>query len=100
MDEEIMLLRVEKVWKPSVAHFCCSYLLLDACTSHLTTAVKEAFDGCNTEVDIIPKGYTCKLKPMDVGINKPVKNYNNHQFDEWLVAKIGEKPKRQVDVSW
>jgi hypothetical protein len=37
---------------------------------------------CNTEVDIIPKGYTCKLQPMDGGINKPVKNYINHQFDE------------------
>jgi hypothetical protein len=61
--------------------------------------VKEAFDGCNTEVDIIPKGYTCKLQLMDVGINKPVKNYINHQFYKWLVANIGEKSKRQ-DVSW
>jgi hypothetical protein len=57
----------EKVWKPAVAHFRCSQLLLDACTSYLTPAVKEAFDGCNTEVDIIPK-------PMHVGINKTVKN--------------------------
>jgi hypothetical protein len=35
---------------------------------------------------------------MDDGINKPVKNYINHQFDEWLVASIGKKPKQQ-DVS-
>jgi DDE superfamily endonuclease len=99
MDENLMLHWVEKVWKSSVAHFPCSYLLLDACTSHLTTALKEAFDGCNTEVDIIPKGYTFNIQPMEVGINKPVKNYINHQCDEMLVASIGELTKRQ-DVSW
>jgi hypothetical protein len=36
---------------------------------------------------------------MDVGINKPVKNYICHQFDEWLVANDGKKPWRQ-DVAW
>jgi transposase-like protein len=99
MDEELMLIWIERVWKPSVAQFPRSYLILDCCTSHMTTAVKEAFDELNTEIDFIPKGYTCKLQPMDVGINKPFKNYTNNQFNEWLVANKDKKPKR-VDVAW
>ena len=58
-----------------------------------------AFDECNTELDFIPKGYTCKLQAMDVGINKPFKNHTTHQFDEWLVANMDKKPKRS-DVAW
>jgi DDE superfamily endonuclease len=87
MDEELMLQWVDKVWRPSVAQFDSSYLLLDC--AHLTTAVKVAFDDCNSEVDFIPKGYTCKLQSMDAGINKPVKNYIIHHFDEWLIATMG-----------
>jgi DDE superfamily endonuclease len=55
MDEEQMLQWVEKVWKPSVVRFEIYYLLLDCCTSHFTTLVKEAFDDCNMELDFIPK---------------------------------------------
>jgi DDE superfamily endonuclease len=94
-----MLQWVEKVWRPSVAQFYCSHLLLDCCTSHLKTVVKAAFNDCNMEVDFIPKGYTCKVQPMDVGINKPVKNYTNHQFEEWLIANNGKNPRRQ-EIAW
>jgi DDE superfamily endonuclease len=100
MDEEQMLQWVKKVWKPSVARFEISYLLLDCCTSHLTTSVKEAFDDCNTRLDFIPKGYTCKLQAMDVGINKPLKIYITRQFDEWLIVNKNKKPKRQDAASW
>jgi DDE superfamily endonuclease len=61
MDEELMLQWVKKVGRPSIAQFDRTYLLLDCCTSHLTTAVKAAFDNCTTELDFMPKGYTCKL---------------------------------------
>jgi hypothetical protein len=37
---------------------------------------------------------------MDVGINKPLKNYIKQQFDEWLILNRDKKPKRQDDASW
>jgi DDE superfamily endonuclease len=55
MDEDLMLHWIEQVWKPSVACIKVSYLLLVCCTSHLTTAVKDAYDDCNTELDFILK---------------------------------------------
>jgi hypothetical protein len=49
--------------------------------------------------DFIPKGYTCKLQPIDIGANKPIKNYTNNQFNKWLVANKDKKPK-QINVVW
>jgi DDE superfamily endonuclease len=104
MDEELMLQWVDKVWRPSVAQFDHSYLLLDCCTSHLTTAVKAAFDNCNTEVDFILKGYTCKLQPMDVGINKPVKKLHQSSFRRVVDCKRWEETEAArcclVDLEW
>jgi DDE superfamily endonuclease len=88
MDLDLMLQWIEHAWKPSVTCLKVSYILLDCWTSHLTTAVKEVFENCNTELDLIPKGNTSKLQPMDVGINKPFKNSTSHQFSHWLVANI------------
>jgi hypothetical protein len=45
--------------------------ILDECHSHLTAAVRKAFVDCNTEVDLIPVGYTSKPQPMDFDLNRP-----------------------------
>jgi DDE superfamily endonuclease len=47
MDKDLMLQWIGQVWKPLVACFEVSYLLLECCTRHLTTAVKEACENCN-----------------------------------------------------
>jgi DDE superfamily endonuclease len=80
MDENLMLQWIEQVWKPSVTYFEVSYFILDCCTSHVTTAVKEAFDNCNTELVFILKDYTSKLQLIDDGINKPFQTYG------WLLT--------------
>jgi hypothetical protein len=60
----------------------------------MATVVKEAFDKLNTQIDFIPKGYSCKLKPMDVVINTPFKKYTNNFFNEWWVSIKDTKLKR------
>jgi DDE superfamily endonuclease len=84
MDEEKMHWVVEKDWKPMVARLEISFIPLDCCKSHLITSVKEAFNDCNVELDFKPKGYTCKLQAMYIGINKPLQNFI--QFDPWLIV--------------
>jgi DDE superfamily endonuclease len=88
MDEESMLVWIERVWKNSVEESLCSYLILDCFTSHMTAARKEAFDALDTKIEFIPKGHTCKLQPtMYVGFNKTFKNLINNQFNsQQLVA--------------
>jgi DDE superfamily endonuclease len=81
---------------------CTSHhsLILDECRSHLTMAVRKAFADCNTEVDLIPGGYTSKLQPMDVGLNKPFKGYVSDNFTDWLIVNRNIKPTRQDVSAW
>jgi hypothetical protein len=100
IDEALMLEWIAKVWKPHNAMYGnpLTYLLLDECTVHKMEPVKEAFLNCNTHVDLFPGGYTGRLQPMDVGCNKPFKDYLTEEFDDWLIDNMNKKPKR-TDVS-
>jgi hypothetical protein len=92
-DERVMLEWIEKIWKPFGAKDNnITYLILDECRVHMTTTIREAFENCNTEIEFIPGGFTDKLQVMDVGINKPFKNYIGECFDDWLVGKCHEDP--------
>jgi hypothetical protein len=77
MDEAQMLLWIQKVWRPFTAakEGKMTFIILDECRTHMTSAVAKAFSDCRTEVEYIPGGYTAKLRPMDVGIHKPFKNF-------------------------
>lgn len=100
MDEGQMLRWIDAVWKPhAVSQRKIVYLIMDECPSHLTSAVRRAFADCHTEVDYIPGGYTSKLQVLDVGVNKPFKQYLRYTFDDWLVANMNKRPER-VDVAW
>ena len=59
----------------------------------MTHDVKDAFLQCNTEVDYIPKGYTSKLQPLDVGVNGPFKRYIRNAVELFLMENTGEKVK-------
>jgi DDE superfamily endonuclease len=74
MDKPLMLEWIEKIWKPEVKDKQQAYLILDECRTHLTKSDQNAFAACQTEIELIPGGYTSKLQPMDVGINIPFKN--------------------------
>ncbi len=100
MDEELMLEWIEKVWKPEVEGNEQTYLILDECRTHLTTSVRNAFAECRTEIELIPGGYTSKLQPMDVGINKPFKNHIRAEFHNWLVVNRKTRPSRQSVSEW
>jgi DDE superfamily endonuclease len=74
-------------------HNNITYLILDECLLHLTIAVRKAFTGCNTEIDLIPGGYTSKLQPMVEGLNKPFKGYVYHNFTELLIVSRNKTKK-------
>jgi hypothetical protein len=112
-NEEIMIDWIERVWKPFAVRdtdkLC--YLLIDEFPGHMTTAVKEAFDNCKTIIDYIPGGFTDRLQVMDVGINKPFKDFFADRFDSWLNENYTvptanpPKPLRRnvalwVDIAW
>jgi transposase-like protein len=100
MDEALMLEVINKIWRPATLGNSIKYLILDECRSHLTVAVRKALADCNTEVDLVPGGYTSKLQPMDVGLNKPFKGYVSDNVTDWLIVNRNKKPTRQDVLAW
>lgn len=105
MDEVAMLDWISKVWKPVSQAYPATMLVLDSFTAHLTGPVMLALSLCNTEVEIIPAGFTSKLQPMDVGVNKPFKGKVRSCFTKWMVANRmradpKEKPNRITVATW
>jgi hypothetical protein len=102
MDEAQMVRWIKTVWKPftETREGRITYLLLDECRTHMTSVVKSMLDDCRTEVDFIPGGYTSKLQPMDVGINKPFKNYVRNEFDKWMIENLENNKPKRLNVSF
>jgi hypothetical protein len=106
MDEVTMLEWVDVVWKPFVHGKLGLFLLLiDEASSHLTAEVMKCIGELRTILVVVPGGYTSKLQIMDVGINKPFKQYYEDSSEEfvrnWVYRhEAGVKPKpTRVDIA-
>jgi hypothetical protein len=96
-----MLEWIEMVWKP----FALSkggqktILLLDQYTVHKTREVIDKLKRFGTIVILLPAGETSKVQVLDVGINKPFKDYLKTTYlekvsesaDDGLELKVGRK---------
>jgi DDE superfamily endonuclease len=50
---------------------------------------------------LIPGGYTWKLQPMDIGMNKPFKDKIWDIYDDWSYENNNDaKPTREAVSSW
>ena len=45
---------------------------MDTVSTHEVSGCKEKIIGCNTVIEWIPGGYTWKLQPLDVGLNRVI----------------------------
>jgi transposase-like protein len=102
-NERIMLQWIDSIWRPLIEtrQNRKTYLLLDDFGVHLTRPVLTAFSDLRTEIEVIPAGYTARLQAMDVGLNKPFKNYSRKLFDTWLSQQPpNTKPHRRNASFW
>ncbi len=76
MDETSFLFWTESIWNKF-----SSSLLLDSYAVHETAAIKEALGKHGTKFLYIPRGFTSRLQVLDVGVNKPFKQYMRQQFE-------------------
>ena len=83
MNCGIMKLLLDKINEKSNNKKSC--LLLDQHPSHTKAFVKEYATKKNIELIFIPKGYTYKYQPLDVGINGIIKQKSKA---EWRAEKI------------
>lgn len=75
-DQAVMLDWIQQVWRPFALEMNRpTYLILDEFKVHHTGATLRALQDVGTEIDFIVAGYTSRLQVMDVGVNKPFKDY-------------------------
>ena len=68
---------------------------------HLTSWIRSLLGDINTEVEFIPPGFASKLQVMDVGINKPFKDWVRQAVETFLSQNdVDTKPSWQVVSHW
>ena len=78
MDQHKMTDWVEKVVKPwglLSPKGIVPILLLDSYQCHLLSLVVDLIQQAGVEVEFIPSGLTGLCQPLDIGINKSLKNH-------------------------
>jgi len=75
MNENEMLWWIETIWTSrNPFSNSRSMLVLDSFRGHTTNPVKNQLVEKNTNIAVIPGGYTSKLQPLDIAINKSFKS--------------------------
>ena len=108
MDEAVMLQWVKEVLEPWSKHVPAGivpYLLLDSYKCHLMSSVVHAIQDLGIEVDHIPGGCTGLVQPLDVGVNKPLKNqirrkWEEYMLEEGLAMTVSKPLTRQRMATW
>jgi DDE superfamily endonuclease len=76
-------------------------LILDEFAGHMTSEVRDAVSSVGGQLLLIPGGYTWKLQPMDIGLNKPFKNKIRDIDDDWgYTNDYDAKPQREDVAYW
>ena len=108
MDQHKMIDWVENVVKPwglSTPEGIVPILLLDSYRCHLMTSVVDLNQQAGVEVEFIPGGLTGLCQPLDIGVNKPLKNRVYRKWEEYMLS-VGldqvktKPPTRLTMVEW
>ena len=59
-------------------------LVWDSCATHLTPKVTEELNRRNIDQAVIPGGLTSLLQPLDVAVNKPLKDHMKQLWGSWM----------------
>ena len=109
MDESMMSVWIEKCllpWKETLPPGVTPLLILDSFRVHMMGSVVEKIQGIGIEVQYIPGGCTYLCQPIDVGVNKPIKNKMADKWEDWLEeeevqnGKALMTPSRELIASW
>jgi hypothetical protein len=75
--------------------------MMDNYTSHLTTETRNALHEVGCIFISLPANSTSKVQLLDVGINKPFKDYYKRQRNKWMVDNLLEtKVTRDMCATW
>jgi hypothetical protein len=100
-----MLKWVNLCLKPYVAQNPgVSHVIIDDYTSHKVPDVLKAIRSLSCIVSILPGGSTSRIQPLDVGVNKPFKDYLKKYWVKYMLesdnVENGKEITRQKLSFW
>ena len=67
--------------------------------SHTNEIIMDYLDINGINYTFIPGGFTIKLQPLDISVNKPFKIAYKKKYTECFFENV-EKPKREDIIEW
>lgn len=99
VDRSVFMTWISKVWKPFCHDKTSTYLLMEKCSVHMCSECIQQIQSYGTEVDFIVSGYTSKLQVLDVGVNRPFKDFLREKYEHFMTLNEGT-PKRIDIAQW
>ena len=104
MDERLMLEWLELCARPYTERKP-TLLVLDSFRAHLTKDVNNSMKKLNISPAVIPGGCTSLLQPLDVSVNKPLKDHAKRLWLEYMCEMSTtdtptKSPSKQQIVDW
>ena len=104
MDERLMIKWMELCVRPFTERKP-AILVLDSFRGHLTNDVNAAMKKINVCPAVIPGGCTFLLQPLDVSINKPMKDRARQLWQEYMLQMSDtdtptKSPSKQQILNW
>jgi len=84
MDSELFLVWIEEVLKPYCKNFTRTLLIMDMFGGHKKKKIMDRLAALHVDVCFIPSGLTYKLQPLDVYLNKPLKDKLKDLYEEFI----------------
>jgi transposase len=101
MDTPTMIQWVRQVYVPWAEEINGpNIVLLDLDPAHAKKEVTDLIAEYQGHVEHLPAHSTSFLQVMDVGLNKPFKDYTRDLYDIWFMGAGNNKPKRENVSSW
>ena len=87
MDNRVVEIWKEKIWKPYARNTQNSALLLNQMESHIHQNFIDSVQVLRTRVINIPGGFISVSQPRDIGIMKPLKTRLIEECREWKAVE-------------
>jgi hypothetical protein len=97
MGQDDMVAWINQVWIPETRGERC-LLLLDHYKVHLTALTRKLLEDAGTECYFVPPGCTCVVQPLDVGINKPMKDAVIQQYQSYIAERAEKKNNSTISL--
>ncbi len=99
-DRDMMLFWIQKCLKPVHNTKRPALLMMDNFSAHLISSVRKELSDCGWAQLYLPPNMTSRLQVLDVGINKPFKDYMKAHYNRFMIDNINGKVTRELMGRW